>query len=71
MSYSVQVCYDTEEESFDYELKLPDYEFDELIEIMQKKHNISYDFPENLVFFTEVNQVKYKLTRDNGNIINN
>ena len=40
-------------------------EFDDLIKVMMEKHNISYDDPEKVVFFTEFNSLKYKLIRSN------
>ena len=65
MEHKVEVCCNDEDQDFDIEISLPDYEFDNLIKIMMEKHNIYYDDPEKVVFFTEFNSLKYKLIRSN------
>ena len=65
MEHKVEVCCNDEDQDFDIEIALPDYEFDDLIKVMMEKHNISYDDPEKVVFFTEFNSLKYKLIRSN------
>lgn len=65
MEHKVEVCFNDEDQVFDIEISLPDYEFDGLIKIMRERHNIEYDNPEKVVFFTEFNSLKYKLIRSN------
>ena len=65
MEYKVEVYCSDEDQDFDIEIALPDYEFDDLIKVMMEKHNIYYDDPEKVVFFTEFNSLKYKLIRSN------
>ena len=60
-----EVYCNDEDQDFDIEIALPDYEFDDLIKIMMEKHDICYDDPEKVVFFTEFNSLKYKLIRSN------
>ena len=55
MEHKVEVYCNDEDQDFDIEIALPDYEFDDLIKIMMEKHDICYDDPEKVVFFTEFN----------------
>ena len=65
MEHKVEVFCNDENQDFDIEIALPDYEFDDLIKVMMEKHNIYYEEPEKVVFFTEFNCLKYKLIRSN------
>ena len=65
MERTVEVFSNDQNQEYDIEIALPDYEFDGLINIMKEKHNINYDDPEKVVFFTDFNSLKYKLIRSN------
>ena len=57
-------------ENYDYEIKLPDYEFDELVKTFEEKQEVRVEYPEDLVFYVEKDSVRYKLTRKNDGAIN-
>ena len=57
-------------ENYDCEIKLPDYEFDELVKTFEKKQQVRVEYPEDLVFYVEKDSVRYKLTRKNDGSIN-
>ena len=57
-------------ENYDCEIKLPDYEFDELVKTFEEKQQVRVEYPEDLVFYVEKDSVRYKLTRKNDGSIN-
>ena len=65
MEHTVEVFSNDQNQEYDIEIVLPDYEFDGLISVMKEKHNIIYDYPEKVVFVTELNSLKYKIIRSN------
>ena len=57
-------------ENYDCEIKLPDYEFDELVKTFEEKQEVRVEYPDDLVFYVEKDSVRYKLTRKNDGAIN-
>ena len=50
-------------ENYDYELKLPKSEFDELVKTFEERQKVIVENPQDLVFYVEMNSYRYKLTR--------
>ena len=65
MENSVEVGYEDSSKNYDYEVELPDWEFDGLVKIMAEKHNIKYEFPKKIVFYATKDAIRYKIIRSN------
>ena len=65
MENCVEVGYEDISIKYDYDLEIPDWEFDELVKIMEEKHNIKYEFPEKIVFYATKDNIRYKIVRSN------
>ena len=50
-------------ENYDYELKLPKSEFDDLVKTFEERQKVIVENPQDLVFYVEMNSYSYKLTR--------
>ena len=50
-------------ENYDYELKLPKSEFDDLVKTFEERQKVIVENPQDLVFYVEMNSYRYKLTR--------
>ena len=70
MDNDIDDYYDDISENYDCEIKLPDYEFDELVKTFEEKQQVRVEYPEDLVFYVEKDSVRYKLTRKNDGSIN-
>ena len=70
MDNDIDDYYDDISENYDCEIKLPDYEFDELVKTFEEKQQVRVEYPEDLVFYVEKDSVRYKLTRKNDGAIN-
>ena len=56
-------------ENYDCEIKLPDYEFDDLVKTFEERQKVRVEHPEDLVFYVEKDLVRYKVTRKNDGSI--
>ena len=52
-------------ENYDYELKLPKSEFDDLVKTFEERQKVIVENPQDIVFYVEMNSYRYKLTRCN------
>jgi hypothetical protein len=56
-------------ENYDCEIKLPDFEFDELVRTFEERKQIKVENPEKLIFYVEKDAVRYKVIRKNDGSI--